>query len=152
MFCTVDEVINFTGLKPSHLNLSKDDEEKMKMIVKKWIKESTSLIKSYCHNDFRKYKGNIPAAVQNVCLRLTGNMVALAIARRDTPITKVNDWQVNIVNMRIFSNDLKEDLEPWVIDKSTKSDKIDFFAITGSSDNHGKSNHHCRHIGLHKNW
>lgn len=147
MFCTVDEVINFTGLKPSHLNLSREDEDKMNEIVEKWVKQSTSLIKSYCHNDFKKYK-HIPKAVQNVCLRLTANMVALAIARRDTPITKVNDWQVNIVNMRIFSNDLKEDLEPWVIDKSTKSDKIDFFAITGSSDHHGKNKHHCRRFSL----
>ena len=130
MFCTVDEVINFTGLKPSHLNLSKDDDTKMNEIVETWIIQCQDLIKSYCNNDFKMYS-KIPDAVQNVCLRLCSNMVALAIARRDTPITKVNDWQVNIVNMRIFSNDLKDDLEPWVIDKSHVSDKIDFFAITG---------------------
>lgn len=146
MFCTVDEVKDFTGLKPSHLNLQKDDEEKLDEIVETWIKQSTGLIKSYCHNDFTKYE-DIPDAVQNVCLRLCANMVALAIARRDTPITKVDDWQVNIVNMRVFSNDLKDDLEPWVIDKSTKSDKIDFFAITGS-DVHGKSNHPNRRFRL----
>lgn len=147
MFCTVNEVINFTGLKPSHLNLSKDDDTKMNEIVETWIIQCEDLIKSYCNNDFKKYKCEIPKAVQNVCLRLCSNMVALAIARRDTPITKVNDWQINIVNMRIFSNDLKEDLEPWVIDKSHSSDKIDIFAITGS-DIHGKSNHKSRRFRL----
>ena len=143
MFCTVDEVINFTGLKPSHLNLSRDDEEKMNEIVEVWISQCEDLIKSYCNNDFKKYNCKIPPTVQNVCLRLCSNMVALAIARRDTPITKVNDWQINIVNMRIFSNDLKDDLAPYVIDKSHSSDKIDIFAITGK-DTYGKSNHHGR--------
>ena len=140
-------MINFTGLKPSHLNLSRDDETKMNEIVEIWISQCEDLIKSYCNNDFKKYKCEIPKAVQNVCLRLCSNMVALAIARRDTPITKVNDWQINIVNMRIFSNDLKDDLEPWVIDKSNVSDKIDIFAITGS-DIHGKSNHQGRRFRL----
>ena len=142
MFCTVDEVKDFTGLKPSHLNLAKDDDEKLDEILEKWIKQSTSLIKDYCNNDFKQYR-NIPDAVQNVCLRLTSNMVALATARRDTSITQVNDWQVNIVNMRVFSNDLKDDLEPYVLErKSTKSDRIDFFAITGDDD--GKSYYRSR--------
>lgn len=142
MFCTVDEVINFTGLKPKHLNLSTDAECKFNEIVEDWIKQSTSMIKDYCNNDFEIYGENIPPAVQNVCIRLTGNMVALATARRDTPITQVNDWQTNIVNMRIFSNDLKDDLAPYVIDKSRKSDKINIFAITGAE--HGKSHHRRR--------
>ena len=145
MFCTVDEVINFSGLKPNHLNLAKDDDEKLREIIEKWISEGESLIKSYCHNDFETYD-EIPPAVQNVCIRLVGNMAALATARRDTPITQVNDWQISIVNMRVFSNDLKEDLEPWVIDKSTKSDRIDFFAITG--DKHGKSHRKSRRFSL----
>ena len=134
MFCTVDEVIDFTGLKTSHLNLAKEDDAKLREIVETWIKQSTSLIKDYCNNDFKDYE-TIPEAVQNVCLRLTANMVALAIARRDTPITQVNDWQINIVNMRVFSNDLKDDLTPYVLEReSTNSDRIDFFAITGADD------------------
>lgn len=133
MFCTVDEVKDFTGVKPKHLNLSKEDSSKLDEILEKWIKQSEGLIKSFCHNNFTEtqYPDGIPDAVQSVCLRLTSNMVALATARRDTPITTVNDWQISIVNMRIFTNDLKEDLKPYVIDKSTKSDRIDLFAITG---------------------
>ncbi|MBQ9026194.1 MAG: phage gp6-like head-tail connector protein [Bacilli bacterium] len=133
MFCTVDEVKDFTGVKPKHLNFSKEDSNKLDEILEKWIKQSEGLIKSYCNNNFTEaqYPEGIPEAVQSVCLRLTSNMVALATARRDTPITTVNDWQISIVNMRIFTNDLKDDLEPYKIDKSRKSDKIDLFAITG---------------------
>lgn len=135
-----DEVIEFTGLKPSMLKLQSNDEEKLHEIIEAWTKQSEDLIKSYCNNDFKK---EVPLAVKNVCLRLTANMVTQAIARRDTPITKVNDWNISTVGSRIFTNDLKEDLEPFKIDISHTSDKIEFFAITGS-DIHGESNHKRR--------
>ena len=59
-------------------------------------------------------------------------MVALAQARKDTPVIKVNDWTIKTVGSDIFTEDLKDDLAPFVHErKSYKSDKIDFFAITG---------------------
>ena len=97
-------------------------------MIQEWISQSTALIKSYCNNQF---KNEIDEAVKNVCLRLTSNMIALAIARRDTPITKVNDWTITITNSEIFSKDLKEDLTPYIIDKSTVSDPINILTITG---------------------
>ena len=147
MWITVDDVISFNGLKPSHLELGRDDTEEMNKMVKKWIKQSMSLIKSYCNNPFKE---KVPDAVQNVCLRLTSNMVNQAIARSDTPITKVDDWNISTVGSRIFTNDLKDDLSPWVIDKSNKSDKIEFFAITGEPN--GARNHKRKFGQLHKHW
>jgi len=44
---------------------------------------------------------------------------------------KVDDWKVAISSSSIFTNDLKSDLKPFVVDKSRVSDKIDFFSITG---------------------
>ena len=69
--------------------------------------------------------------MKNVAIRLVANMIALHTARRDTPITKVNDWSVTIISSRIFTDDLKEDLSAFVREKSNKSDTIEFFAITG---------------------
>ena len=77
----------------------------------------------------------IPPAVVNVCLRLTANMVALAQARKDTPVIQVKEWNVQTVSSNIFSNDLKRDLTPFVHErKSYKGDEIDFFVITGDDD------------------
>ena len=128
-FCTVEDVKRFTGVKLSHLKAK--SEEELDSSIEDWIKQSESLIKEYCNNDFSKYNP-LPDAVQNICMRLTANMVTQAIARRDTPITKVNDWNISTVGSRIFTNDLKEDIAPYRIDKSYVSDKIDFFAITGA--------------------
>lgn len=127
----VDEVIDFHGLKPINLGYDKEDTEALCEIVTKWISQSEDLIKRYTNNQFID---DVPDAVKNVCIRLTSNMITLAIQRRDSPIIKVNDWQIRTVSSEIFTDDLKKDLAPFVIEHSTISDKIDFFAITGSDD------------------
>ena len=124
----VDEVIDFQGLKPINLGYDKEDTEALCEVVTKWICQSESLIKSYTNNPFTD---EVPEAVKNVCLRLTSNMISLAIQRRDSPIIKVNDWQIRTVSSEIFTDDLKKDLIPFIIDHSTISDTIDIFAITG---------------------
>lgn len=129
MMVTVDEVKTFTGINPQHLKLAQNETNKLNEIITEWISQSEGLIKSYTHNNFPG--DNLPAAVKNVCLRLTANMVALAIERRDTPRTKVTDWTIRVSSSDIFTEDLKQDLEPFMIDQSTTSDKIDIFAITG---------------------
>ena len=93
------------------MKLDKTDTTGLNTIVQGWIKQSESLIISYTHNDF---SSGVSDAVKNVCLRLTSNMVALSVARRDTPITQPNDWTVQILSSEIFTDDLKEDLEPFV--------------------------------------
>lgn len=133
LWISVENVTDFTGLKPQHLKLDKTDTNRLEEIVTEWIQQSESLIQEYTHN----YKGledddEVPDAVKNVCLRLTSNMVALSVARRDTPITQPNDWTVTILSSEIFSDDLKEDLEPFINQAVTgKSDKVYVFTVTG---------------------
>jgi len=124
----VDEVIDFHGLKPMNLGYDKDDTEKLCETVTDWISQCEDLIKQYCNN---KFTDNVPGAVKNVCLRLVSNMITLAIQKRDTPIIKVNDWQIKPISSDIFTQDLKDDLKPFMKEYSTKSDTVSFLAITG---------------------
>lgn len=131
MWITVQEVKNFHGLKPQHLNFKGENaEQEFEATISEWILQCQSLICEYCHNDFKELNP-LPDAVKNVCLRLVSNMVNMAITRRDTPIIKVNDWTITTTSSDIFTDDLKDDLKPYIIDYSTTSDKIDIFAITG---------------------
>lgn len=126
---TPSEVIEITGVKPQTFRLEKDDVQGLESLLTNWIIQSEGLITSYCNNQFND---EIPPAVKNVCLRLTANMVAFSQSRNNTPVVKVNEWTVQTVSSKIFSNDLKQDLEPFRIErKSRKSDKIDFFTIVG---------------------
>lgn len=138
MWITVDQIINFHGLKPKNLNLDKDDYSGLDGIVSDWILQCQSLIETYTNRTYTD--ANVPLAVQNVCLRLTSNMVTLAIQKRDSPIIKVNDWTIQTIGSDIFTDDLKHDLKPFVKDSSNDYSKISFFAITGADDTHGTGN------------
>jgi hypothetical protein len=132
MWISVDDVINFHGLKPKHLNLDKDDTTTLQEIVSGWIEQSQDLINMYTNRNYTDT--TVRPAVQNICLRLTSNMVKLAVQNRDSPIIKVNDWTITTVPSDIFTDDLKDDLKPYIKDSSTEPDSIGVLAITGSDD------------------
>ena len=129
MWISVDDIINFHGLKPKHLNLDKDDTSKLESIVSGWIEQSQDLINMYTNRNYTDE--TVRPAIQNICLRLTSNMVRLAIQNRDSPIIKVNDWTIQTVPSDIFTDDLKDDLRPYIKDSSTEPDSIGVYAITG---------------------
>jgi hypothetical protein len=132
MWISVDDVINFHGLKPKHLNLDKDDTQKLEEIVSDWITQSQDLINMYTNRNYTDE--TVRPAICNICLRLTSNMVRLAVQNRDSPIIKVNDWTIQSVPSDIFTDDLKDDLKPYIKDSSTEPDSIGVLAITGSDD------------------
>jgi hypothetical protein len=132
MWISVDDVINFHGLKPKHLNLDKDDTQKLAEIVSDWITQSQDLINMYTNRNYTDE--TVRPAICNICLRLTSNMVRLAVQNRDSPIIKVNDWTIQSVPSDIFTDDLKDDLKPYIKDSSTEPDSIGVLAITGSDD------------------
>ena len=132
MWISVDNVIAFHGLKPKHLNLDKDDTSKLEEIVSDWIVQSQDLINMYTNRNYTDE--TVRPAIQNICLRLTSNMVGLAIQKRDSPIIKVNDWTIQSVPSDIFTDELKEDLKPYIKDSSTEPNAIGVYAITGGDD------------------
>ena len=135
LWISVDDVIAFHGLKPQHLNINKNDkdaDDQLAAVVTNWIIQSQDLINMYCNRNYTS--STVRPAVQNIALRLTSNMVKLAVQNRDSPIIKVNDWTITTVPSDIFTDDLKEDLKPFIKDSSTEPDSIGVLAITGSDD------------------
>ena len=129
MWISVDNVIAFHGLKPQHLNLDKTDNTGLESIVSDWILQAEDLINIYTNRHYTDE--TVRPAVQNICLRLTSNMVKLAIQNRDTGIIKVNDWTIQTVPSDIFTDDLKMDLKPFIKDSSNEPGSIGVYAITG---------------------
>ena len=135
LWISVDQVIAFHGLKPVHLGIKKDDtdaDNKLEAIIQDWILQSQDLINVYTNRNYTSETAR--PAVKNVCLRLTSNMVSLAVQKRDSPIIKVNDWSIQNVPSDIFTDELKEDLRPFVKDSSNEPNSIGVYAITGSDD------------------
>ena len=132
LWISVDQVIAFHGLKPQHLNIKKDDndaDDKLEAIITEWILQSQDLINVYTNRQYTS--DTVRPAVKNVCLRLTSNMVSLAVQKRDSPIIKVNDWTIQNVPSDIFTDDLKDDLKPFIKDSSNEPNSIGVLTITG---------------------
>ena len=129
MWISVEEVKAFHGLKPQHLNLDKTDTDGLDTIVSEWILQAQDLINTYTNRTYTDK--TVRPAVKNVCLRLTSNMVSLAVQKRDSPIIKVNDWTIQNAPSDIFTDDLKDDLKPFIKDSSTEPNSIGVLAITG---------------------
>lgn len=135
LWISVDNVINFHGLKPQHLNIKKDDtdaDNKLEAIITDWIVQAQDLINVYTNRQYTSETAR--PAVKNVCLRLTSNMVSLAIQKRDSPIIKVNDWTIQNVPSDILTDDLKDDLKPFIKDSSNEPNSIGVLTITGGRD------------------
>jgi len=133
LWITTTNIINFQSLKPSQFGLQKTDTTGLNNLLSDWIVQCQDLINTYTHREYTST--TVPPAVQNVLLRLVSNMVTLSIQRRDSPIIKVNDWNVQTLSSDIFSDDLKDDLRPFIKDSSNDYSKIGFFAITGVEEN-----------------
>ena len=129
MWISVEDIKAFNGLKPQHLNLDKTDNDGLDAIVSDWILQAQDLINVYTNRNYTDE--TVRPAVKNVCLRLTGNMVSLAIQKRDSPIIKVNDWTIQSVPSDIFTDELKDDLKPFIKDASSEPNAIGVLAITG---------------------
>ena len=132
LWISVDQVIAFHGLKPVHLGIKKTDEDadsKLEAIIQDWILQSQDLINVYTNRQYTSSTARL--AVKNVCLRLTANMVNLAIQNRDSPIIKVNDWTISTVPNDIFTDELKMDLKPFIKDSTNEPNSIGVYAITG---------------------
>ena len=135
LWITAQQVINFHGLKPQHLNISKNDadaDSKLEAIITDWIVQSQDLITVYTNRNYTSE--TVRPAVKNVCLRLTSNMVSLSIQKRDSPIIKVNDWTIQNVPSDIFTDELKDDLKPFIKDSSNEPNSIGVLAITGNDE------------------
>ena len=135
LWITTTNVINFQSLKPQQFGLQKTDDNGLESLLTTWILQCQDMINTYCHRSYTS--ATCPGAVQNVLLRLVSNMVTLSIQRRDSPIIKVNDWNVQTLSSDIFSDDLKQDLSLFVKDSHNDYTKIGFFAITGEDDTDG---------------
>jgi hypothetical protein len=125
-YCTTEDIINPLGLKPQHFRLDKeeDPDAALTALVEDWIEQADAMINSYCHTSFTETDTNAIKVVKSVSIRLVSNMAAFAQARRDTPLIKVNDWKVQLNSFTIFTQDLKDDLAPYVVDNPSTEEII----------------------------
>jgi len=111
-YSTAQEVIEYTGVSPFDVGV--DDSEELKSLIESWLLEIKDIIDADRRRDFLQEADGDPASVRklvhNVAKRMAANMVALAILRRETPIIKMDDFTVQLVQDQVMTKDIRRDL------------------------------------------
>ena len=131
LYCTSEDVINFTQITPVKLGIdTKKEPNKLETIITKWIQHASSLIDQYTKNP--KKENEIPPVYENVCIRITAHMIAAAEKYKNNNLVRINDWTVRTVPTEIFSQAEKDDLETFVIETVNKRNStINMITISG---------------------
>lgn len=111
-YSTAQEVIEYTGVSPFDVGV--DDSEELTSLIESWLLEIKDIIDADRRRDFLQEADGDPTSVRklvhNVAKRMAANMVALAILRRETPIIKMDDFTVQLVQDQVMTKDIRRDL------------------------------------------
>lgn len=106
-YSSVNQVKQYTGIRAEDLGF--EHEEFLDEVLETWLIQIKDLINRDRNYDYTKDE-EIPAALNNIALRMAANMVAQATLRRETPIVRVDDFNVNMVEDAVLTNAIKQDL------------------------------------------
>lgn len=135
-YCTIEDITDLTGLKPKHwFKNSETPDEDFKEMMDKWIQMASDAVDKYCNRTFDELTDTTspPGTIRLATSLLVSNLIAFAQTRRDTPIIKHNDWNVDFLSVDFFTDDIKDMLEDYKVSK-VNSSKIDFFTVYGDDD------------------
>lgn len=136
-YCTVEVVKRITGVKPQHYGFEKTDTESLDQLITTWIEQSSIIIDDYCNTTFTD---PIPGPVTLACTQLVANIIANAESRKNSPLTKLNDWTVSTVPTDIFTTQIKKLLKPYTKEEERYDEAyIDIFTIVGDKN---ETHHH----------
>jgi len=113
-YSSVDDAIKYTGAKRQDFGFNVDKD------LKEWLEDRLVEIKSLIDADrCRDYhkevdaglREEIPPGIHGIALRMLNNAVGHALLRRTTPIVRVDNFSIRMVEDKVFTSSIKEDLK-----------------------------------------
>lgn len=108
-YSTAEEVMQYTGVKPGDLGLS--EEQELKDVLEGWLIQIKDLIDRDRNRDFHKEDGGVPPGIDHIAMRVCANVVAQASFRRESTIVQVDDYIIQMVDDRVFTTPIRDDLK-----------------------------------------
>jgi len=106
-------VKQYTGVKYTDLSFT-DDASYVTWIEDRLV-EVKDLIDQDRNRDYHQEveagtRAIIPPGINNIALRMMSNMLAQAVLRRETPIVKIDDFTIKMVEDQVFTSAIRKDL------------------------------------------
>lgn len=131
MYCSIEDVTNLTGVKSKQWFKNSDNpEEELQKLLEDWITLASDAIDKYCNRQFPSLSETTtpPGTVRLACSLMVSNLMAFAQTRRDTPIIKHNDWNVDFLKVEFMDDNIREMLEEYRVSK-VNSSKLSIFTV-----------------------
>ena len=132
-YSTIVDVKNYTGIRKEDLGFS--TEKALEDFIEARLLEVKDLInndrnRNYDTEVLAGERLEVPPGIHQIALRMMANLIGYAVVRRDTPIVRISDFNVQQIDDKIFTPDLKRDLSIY-----PAKAKFRFLRVgTGSSD------------------
>lgn len=107
-YSTPQDVINYTGIEPKDLGL--ETEQELNNLIEKWLKGIKSLIDADRNRDYER-EGKVPEGIHLIALRIASHLCSIAILKRDTPIVRLDEFTIQLVEDEIFTTAIQNDLK-----------------------------------------
>jgi len=121
-YSSVKDVKDYTGIKPPDIGFKNDDamtaEEKLEAFIEARLVEIKDLIDHDRNRDYHAevesgQREKIPPGIHHIALRIMKNLFAHAVISRSTPIVRVDDFTIRMVEDRVFTPAIKKDLKTY---------------------------------------
>lgn len=134
-YCSVDDVTEISGVNQTYFfRNSQTAETDFNELIGKWIELASGTINTYCNRTFSPE--DVPETIRLATILMVCNLIGFVQSRKETPIIKKDDWTVDFLDVKIFTDDIKEMLEPYEKSRRATS-KIQIYTISG--DKFGES-------------
>lgn len=106
-YCTVQDLIDETGVEFEELDCESNVALGFKLC--EWIGEATNLIDNYCETSWDLE--SVPGGIRRACILMASEIVSVARQRRKQPIIQIGNFEVALLQEKLFTPEVKELLD-----------------------------------------
>lgn len=107
-YSTPEDVIKATGVeKDSFKNI--ETEADLKAMIKGWLIEVKDFIDQDRNRDYH-LEDKIPKGIHSIARRACINMTIYALQSQRSPVVRVGDWSIRMIEERVFTPSILADL------------------------------------------
>lgn len=112
---TAKDIKELTGIKPSdyHFENVEDEEQALNSMLETWIKRIASHVYARLERSLSEKDAEYEA-IQDIIVRTVAKLVAISLQQRTSPVVRINDFAINILNTSEVTKDLNDELEPFL--------------------------------------
>lgn len=113
-YSTADEVIQYTGVHPQDIGL--ESYEGLNRVIEGWLVQIKDIIDKDRNRDYHQEveegkRTEVPPGINHIAMRVCANVIAQATFRRESTIVQVDDYKVQMVDDRVFTTSIRDDLK-----------------------------------------